>query len=86
VILRDVDLRGYIEDIFNSDLPSMREVKVIKVERCKIERFVPRMLGDKVKEISLEGNKLTGLEVEFGRKIKNRYNLGGVRLRVLNLS
>lgn len=42
VILRDLDLRAYIDDICNSDLPSMREVKVIKVERCKIERFVPR--------------------------------------------
>ena len=86
MILRDVDLRGYIDDICNSDLPSMREVKVIKVERCKIERFVPRYLGDKVKEISLEGNKLTDLEVEFGRKIQNRYDLGGVRLKILNLS
>ena len=48
--------------------------------------FGPKELSHKLKKLSLEGNKLTKLDVYFGMKKGDEYDLVNVKLEQINLS
>ncbi len=44
----------------------MKDLKVLRFDRCQIDFFQPLSLSEKIKIISLEGNKIAALDVKMG--------------------
>lgn len=65
------DLRPFIAQIYNQDLGCLKDLRVLKIERCQIDFFQPQNLCEKLKLISLEGNKIANLDVKFGCDMDN---------------
>ena len=53
-------------NIYKTDLGCLRQMKTLIFERCHLDIFAPRELSETLTNISLEGNKLDRLDVQFG--------------------
>jgi hypothetical protein len=60
------DLRPFISQIYNQDIGCLKDLKVLRFDRCQIDFFQPQSLSEKIKIISLEGNKIAALDVKMG--------------------
>lgn len=80
----DEDLRPHIVNLYKKDLGSFAYLKNLILERCQLDIFAPLTLSDKVVNISLEGNRLDRLEIQFGAEV-DEYQLEDVKIEVLNL-
>ena len=60
------DLRPLISQIYNQDIGCLKDLKVLRFDRCQIDFFQPQSLSEKIKIISLEGNKIAALDVKMG--------------------
>ena len=84
--LKDVDLSPWIQGIYKTDLSSLRSLKILKLENCKIDYFEPQELTEQLLHVSLQNNKIRDLDsIVFGKKLE-KFNLGDVRLETLDLS
>ena len=83
--ITDEDLRPFIMNIYRNDIKSLRNLRKLALERCQLDIFAPKELSEKLVELSLEGNRLDGLEVQFNADVEE-YELLDVKLEVLNLS
>jgi Leucine-rich repeat (LRR) protein len=64
----------------------MKDIKILKIERCKIDHFEPKELMEDLKHISLQGNKIRDLKgIKFNEEVPN-FKLKGVELLSLDLS
>ena len=62
----DVSLR-LLNSIYSQDLQAMKSLEILKLERCKIDRFEPKDLMETLKHISLQGNKIKDIDlIQFG--------------------
>jgi Leucine-rich repeat (LRR) protein len=61
-------------------------LKRLILERCHLENFVPNALSSELTEISLEGNKIECLDVEFGEERPGFFSLKDVFIKTFNLS
>jgi Leucine-rich repeat (LRR) protein len=74
-----------MNNIYRTELGSLRNLKTLILEKCCLDIFAPRELSDELTFLSLEGNKLDKIEVEFGVN-KDDYLMEGVLIETLNLS
>ncbi|CDW90230.1 UNKNOWN [Stylonychia lemnae] len=76
--IHDEDLRAHIVQICQTDLPALRFIKTLKLERCQLDMFAPNTLSSTLQNLSLEGNKLSKLEVYFGVNKDEEYKLENI--------
>ena len=77
-------MRAFINNIYRTDLGCLRNLKILTLNNCALDYFAPRDLTDKLKIVSLEGNKLDKIDVVFGRK-EEEFNMDEVKIERLNL-
>ena len=70
VILRNRDLRPYAPELFGQELEQFLKLKVLKLEHCELEYFTPKKSIPGLKELSLEGNRISELNTIIFSKEK----------------
>lgn len=62
VELRDLDLRPFASELYNSQLPQFIHLEKLVLEYCNLDSFVPKGLG-KLKVLSLMGNQVPNMNL-----------------------
>ena len=62
VELRELDLRPFASELYNSQLPQFIHLETLVLEYCNLDSFVPKGLG-KLKVLSLMGNQVPNMNL-----------------------
>lgn len=59
--IRDQELGAYLS-LITKDLGKFSKLKILRLERCKIQSFQPAAIPENLKHISLQGNRMKNID------------------------
>ena len=82
----DLDLKTKSEVMYKSYIPLLRELSILKLEKCKLQFFEPINISPQLRVLSLRENKIRDLNrIIIGTK-NDEFDMEGVNLFILDLS